>query len=188
MGDEKIHENAAPLRPISFYGAAKLASEAYISAFSHMHELEVCMLRFPNVIGPNLNHTVIFDFINKLKKDESKLLILGDGNQTKPFMHVVDLLDAIDISMENVSGFDVFNVAGSGTTSVNNIAKIVCEEMNIKDVEFEYTGGKIGWKGDVPIYNFNTLKIRSLGWQNTLNSTEAVRLATKQNIGSTRNP
>lgn len=181
MGSIKIHEEASPLKPISFYGAAKLSSEAYISAFSHMQELEVCMLRFPNVIGPNLNHTVIFDFINKLKADSKKLTILGDGNQTKPYMHVDDLLSAIEIAMENHSGFDVHNVAGTGSTTVKEIAMIVSEEMNLSP-SFEFTGGKIGWKGDVPVYDFNTSKIKSLGWKETLNSTEAVRLATQQNL------
>ena len=181
MGAKKIHEEASPLKPISFYGAAKLSSEAYISAFSHMHELEVCMLRFPNVIGPNLNHTVIFDFINKLKADAKKLTILGDGKQTKPFMHVRDLLSAIEIAMNNHSGFDVYNVAGKGTTSVEEIAMIVCEEMDLSP-SFEFTGGKIGWKGDVPVYDFNTKKIKSLGWKETLNSSEAVRLATQENL------
>ena len=181
MGATKIHEEASPLKPISFYGAAKLSSEAYISAFSHMHELEVCMLRFPNVIGPNLNHTVIFDFINKLKVDSKKLTILGDGKQTKPYMHVDDLLSAIEIAMENHSGFDVYNVAGTGSTTVREIAMIVSEEMNLSP-SFEFTGGKTGWKGDVPVYDFNTSKIKSLGWKETLNSTEAVRLATQQNL------
>ena len=181
MGATKIHAEASPLKPISFYGAAKLSSEAYISAFSHMHELEVCMLRFPNVIGPNLNHTVIFDFINKLKADSKKLTILVDGNQTKPYMHVDDLLSAIEIAMENHSGFDVYNVAGTGSTTVREIAMIVSEEMNLSP-SLEFTGGKIGWKGDVPVYDFNTSKIKSLGWKETLNSTEAVRLATQQNL------
>ena len=129
----------------------------------------------------NVNHTVIFDFINKLKVDSKKLTILGDGKQTKPYMHVDDLLSAIEIAMENHSGFDVYNVAGTGSTTVREIAMIVSEEMNLSP-SFEFTGGKTGWKGDVPVYDFNTSKIKSLGWKETLNSTEAVRLATQQNL------
>lgn len=88
-GDKResvLDEHTPDLAPVSYYGAAKLGSEALISAFSYMNEMQALIFRFPNVIGPKLTHGVIFDFIYKLEKDPKCLQILGDGNQTKPYI------------------------------------------------------------------------------------------------------
>ena len=74
-----LTENIGSLSPISYYGGAKLASEAFISSYAYMNEMEVLVFRFPNVIGPNLTHGVIFDFIRKLQNNPAELEILGDG-------------------------------------------------------------------------------------------------------------
>ncbi len=59
----KINEDHGPLQPISFYGAAKLSAEAYISAFAHYFGLCAWIYRFPNVVGARLTHGVLYDFI-----------------------------------------------------------------------------------------------------------------------------
>ena len=76
--EELLDENTPGLSPISYYGAAKLGSEALISAFSHMNDINALVFRFPNVIGPRLTHGVIFDFIRKLQKNPAHLQILGN--------------------------------------------------------------------------------------------------------------
>lgn len=99
-------EEIGGLAPISYYGGAKLASEAFISSYSYMNDFEVLIFRFPNVIGPGLTHGVIFDFIRKLQKNPKELEILGDGTQCKPYLYVLDLVDAINrfrIESEKVS-------------------------------------------------------------------------------------
>ena len=164
MGRE-VSEDAVALRPISYYGGCKLGSEAAISAYAYMNDLEVLVFRFPNVIGPRLTHGVIFDFVKRLKDDPSHLRILGDGTQTKPYIYVLDLVDAImrfkDVGVETQS-------------SVTRIAEIVCEKMGLTGIPFEYTGGRGGWKGDVPVFAYNLDKIHAAGWSTSLTSDEAV--------------
>ena len=125
MGRE-VSEDAVALRPISYYGGCKLGSEAAISAYAYMNDLEVLVFRFPNVIGPRLTHGVIFDFVKRLKDDPSHLRILGDGTQTKPYIYVLDLVDAIMRFKDVGKGVTLYNVGVETQSSVTRIAEIVC--------------------------------------------------------------
>lgn len=190
-GDKRdviLDENTPNLSPISYYGAAKLGSEALISAFTYMNDLCSLIFRFPNVIGPRLTHGVLFDFIRKLQKDGSHLEILGDGRQTKPYIYVTDLINAIirftladDVKRTGVS---LYNLGVDGETSVTHIADILCEEMGLNAVQYNYTGGEGGWKGDVPRFRYCIDKIHKEGWKAEYTSDEAVR-KTIQNVLNT---
>lgn len=190
-GDKRdviLDENTPNLSPISYYGAAKLGSEALISAFTYMNDLCSLIFRFPNVIGPRLTHGVLFDFIRKLQKDGSHLEILGDGRQTKPYIYVTDLINAIirftladDVKRTGVS---LYNLGVDGETSVTHIADILCEEMGLNAVQYHYTGGEGGWKGDVPRFRYCIDKIHKEGWKAEYTSDEAVR-KTIQNVLNT---
>lgn len=185
-GDKKdvlLDENTPNLAPISYYGAAKLGSEALISAFSHMNDMQALVFRFPNVIGPRLTHGVIFDFIRKLRKDPARLEILGDGNQTKPYIYVSDLVDAIMRLWDaERAGVELYNLCAEGDTSVKRIADIVCEEMRLDGVTYAYTGGEGGWKGDVSRFKYCADKIHGTGWRARYTSDEAVRRTVQANI------
>lgn len=190
-GDKRdviLDENTPNLSPISYYGAAKLGSEALISAFTYMNDLCSLIFRFPNVIGPRLTHGVLFDFIRKLQKDGSHLEILGDGRQTKPYIYVTDLINAIirftladDVKRTGVS---LYNLGVDGETSVTHIADMLCEEMGLNAVQYHYTGGEGGWKGDVPRFRYCIDKIHKEGWKAEYMSDEAVR-KTIQNVLNT---
>ena len=181
--DVLLEEETAGLSPISYYGAAKLGSEALISAFSYMNDMEALIFRFPNVIGPRLTHGVVFDFINKLRKDPEHLEILGDGRQTKPYIYVADLVGAIMRFKDTVrTGVTLYNVGAEGETGVTRIADIVCEEMGLDHVSYSYTGGEGGWKGDVPRFRYCTNKIHAAGWSAKLTSDEAVKRTVQNNI------
>ena len=182
--DELLDENTPNLSPISYYGAAKLGCEALISAFSYMNEMEALVFRFPNVIGPRLTHGVIFDFIRKLQSNENCLQILGNGKQTKPYIYVTDLVDAI-LQFMNTGrqGVELYNVGVQGATSVTRIADIVCEELGLRSVKYEFTGGEGGWKGDVPRFEYCIDKIHGAGWKAVYTSDEAVRETVRKNIG-----
>lgn len=174
--DIELDENTADLAPISYYGAAKLGSEGLISAFSYMNDMRVLVFRFPNVIGPRLTHGVIFDFIGRLEKEQEHLRILGDGKQTKPYIYVQDLVQAILQFMESgKQGVALYNAGVEGDTSVTRIADTICEEMGLKNVSYEYTGGESGWKGDVPRFKYCLDKIHKAGWKAQYTSDEAVR-------------
>ena len=154
-----------------------MASEALIYSYANMNDMNVVIFRFPNVIGPRLTHGVIFDFIKKLQKNPHELEILGDGTQCKPYIYVLDLVDAITyLTKEFKPGAEVYNISvESEGTTVAKIADTVVDVLGLKDVQYKYTGGKIGWKGDVPRFQYNIRKVLSTGWKPKHTSDEAVR-------------
>ncbi len=180
--DVELDENTPNLSPISYYGAAKLGSEALISAFTYMNDMSSLVFRFPNVIGENLTHGVIYDFMHRLHDDATQLRILGNGKQTKPYIYVQDLVDAIIHFMDAPQGVTLYNVGVDGATSVTKIADIICEEMKLENVSYNYTGGEGGWKGDVPKFKYNIDKIHAAGWKAKYNSDEAVRITVQRNL------
>lgn len=179
--DAMLHEDFAPLRPISFYGASKLAAEAYISVFAHTFGLHAVVLRFPNVVGERATHGVIYDFLQKLATDRSKIEVLGDGKQSKPYLYVSDLVDAILIAWDKAPApFSVYHAAGIGNTSVREIAEIVIAAAGCAQTRIVFTGGDRGWPGDVPRFRYDTSRLQALGWQPQRHSTDAVRHAVER--------
>ena len=184
MLDVELTETTGGLMPVSYYGGAKLASEALISSYVSMCDMSAVIFRFPNVIGPRLTHGVIFDFIKKLQKVPHRLEILGDGTQCKPYIYVLDLVEAImQLTNEFQPGEIVYNLSvNSEGTTVTKIAEIVVEELGLENVEFSYTGGDRGWKGDVPRFKYDISKVLSTGWMPKHTSDEAVRQTVKDAV------
>ena len=179
-------EDYGPLLPISLYGAAKLGCEALVSSFCHTFGLSGVLLRFANIVGPRMGHGVIVDFVRKLKRNPEELEILGDGTQKKSYLHVKDLVSAffavLDCLDKNGTT-QVFNVGSSDQVNVKCIAKIVCEQMGIKNPRFRFNdafGDGRGWKGDVKVMHLSVERLRSLGWKPTLTSEEAIKLSCKE--------
>ena len=171
-------ESYGPCMPISTYGASKLACEALICAYCHMFDLTARAFRFANVVGPRQTHGVGYDFVRRLKNDPTRLRILGDGSQSKSYIHVEDILDAVFIANERCAArYDVFNVATGDYITVKQIADLAMKVCGLSpgSVNYEFTGGDRGWKGDVPIVRFDCAKIQSLGWKCHRTSSEAVR-------------
>lgn len=184
MLDVELTETTGGLMPVSYYGGAKLASEALISSYVSMCDMSVVIFRFPNVIGPRLTHGAVFDFIRKLRKNPNELEILGNGTQCKPYIYVLDLVKAImKLTTEFAAGEVVYNISvTSPGTTVTHIAEIVVEELGLQNVEFKYTGGDRGWKGDVPRFSYDISKVLSTGWLPKHTSDEAVRQTVKDAI------
>lgn len=183
-GEVVIGEDYGPLFPISLYGASKLASEGLISAFCHNFGMQAWIFRFANIVGVNGTHGVIVDFIAKLRNDDSRLEVLGDGEQAKPYLHVSDCVDGMMYGHAWAQKeINYFNLGVAGATSVKQIATIVREEMGLSSTGVLYTGGNRGWIGDVPQVRLDIGKMRRLGWQARYSSEEAVRLAVRQQLG-----
>ena len=179
MPDIVLNEETGGLKPVSYYGGAKLASEALISSYVSMCDMNAVIFRFPNVIGPRLTHGVVYDFVKKLRNNPKELLILGNGTQCKPYIYVTDLVNAIvKLTEQFEPGVDVFNISVlSEGTSVTHVAEIVVDVLGLSDVEFKYTGGDRGWKGDVPRFKYDISKVLATGWKPEYTSDEAVRKA-----------
>ena len=184
MLDVKLTETTGGIMPVSYYGGAKLASEALISSYVSMCDLSAVIFRFPNVIGPRLTHGAVFDFIRKLRKNPAELEILGNGTQCKPYIYVLDLVEAImKLTRDFGTGETVYNISvvSEGTT-VTRIAEIVVEELGLSNVNFNYTGGDRGWKGDVPRFSYDISKVLATGWRPKHTSDEAVRQTVKDAV------
>lgn len=176
--DVAFSESFGPCLPISTYGASKLACEALIGAYCHMFGLTARAFRFANVVGPRQTHGVGYDFVRRLRQDPTRLRILGDGSQSKSYIHVEDILNAMFLANERCPvAYDVFNVATDDYITVREIADLAAEVTGLPagNVRYEYTGGDRGWKGDVPVVRFDCRKIKSLGWSCQRSSATAVR-------------
>lgn len=186
MPDVMLREETGGLKPVSYYGGAKLASEALISSYVSMCDINAVIFRFPNVIGPRLTHGVIFDFIRKLRRNPKELEILGDGKQCKPYIYVIDLVGAIArLTGDFKKGEEIFNISvESEGTTVTHIAEIVVDVLGLKDVKFNYTGGDRGWKGDVPRFKYDISKVLSTGWKPKYSSDEAVEQTVKDALNN----
>ena len=175
LRDGLFSEDTCPLYPVSYYGAAKLGSEALISASSSLYGMNSLIFRFPNVLGPRITHGALYDFHAKLQRDPAKLEILGDGKQNKPYMYVDDLIDGILKFMDREEGVTIYNIGVESGTSVTRIADMVCDAMKLKNVRYEFTGGRGGWPGDVPEFRYDLSKIHGAGWRAKYTSDEAVK-------------
>ena len=177
LGETELDEEFGPLIPISTYGASKLAGEALISAYCHMFDLSACVFRFANVVGPHQTHGVGLDFVRALLKDPTRLRVLGDGTQSKSYVHVGDVIEAVMIAHgKTTERFRTYNIASPDYISVREIADLAleCVGLPADATIIRFTGGDRGWKGDVPVVRLNTMRIRELGWKCEMSSREAM--------------
>ena len=176
VNDTKTGETFGPLLPISMYGATKLSAEAMISAFVHLFDMKAWILRPANIIGPRATHGVIYDFIGQLQSKPKSLRILGDGTQSKSYLYVDDVINAIHLVWKkSKSDIQLFNLGTNSYITVTQIAQIILKSMKLTDTSITYGTGNRGWKGDVPIVRLNNSKINALGWKSAHTSKQAVQ-------------
>jgi UDP-glucose 4-epimerase len=183
---EKIPVNeTAPVRPVSVYGASKAACENLIHAYSRLYGIRAVILRYANVVGPRLRHGVIWDLINKLRKNPSELEILGDGMQVRSYIYIDDAVEAtITAWRKTNNSFEVYNVASEDFITVNEVADEVIKAMGLINVRKIYKPilHGIGWLGDVKRIELKIDKLRALGFRSHMNSREAVKTTAKMLI------
>jgi UDP-glucose 4-epimerase len=167
-------ESYGPLEPESLYGAAKLAAEGMCFAYGRSYGLAMFVFRFANIIGPGMTHGVLYDFFEKLRRDRSRLEVLGDGRQSKSYLRTEDcvagMLAASDRATDRVN---LFNLGTRDRTSVREIAeKVVAAHGG--GARIEYRGGDRGWVGDVPQALLSIDRIEHLGWTPSTSSAGAI--------------
>jgi UDP-glucose 4-epimerase len=179
-------ENYGPLKPISLYGATKLACEALISAYVATFGFDAVIFRLANVIGPTSRHGVIFDFFMKLKRSNGKFLeILGDGTQKKSYLYIDDCISGLSIGLNQFdSGIEIFNVGSDDQVDTNTIAQIIIDELGLHPEikhSSESNDGR-GWIGDVKHMLLSTDKLKKIGWKINHSSKDSVCLTVKNII------
>lgn len=182
-GTQEVDEEFGPLIPISTYGASKLGCEALLAAYAHMFGIDAVAFRFANAVGSRQTHGVTYDFVRRLLENPKELGILGDGHQSKSYIHVSDVVSAmLTLTDLGWTGFEIFNVGTGDYVTVTEIADLVVERLGLSDVRYDYAGGSRGWKGDVPVVRFRSDKLAALGWRPRHSSTEALLDSIDANI------
>jgi UDP-glucose 4-epimerase len=168
-------ESYAPVQT-SLYGASKLAGEAMIEAYCEYFGMRSFMFRFVSWIGERYSHGVIFDFMKKLQQDPTRLQVLGDGQQRKSYLYVRDGVSAIMAAIDKSAGNkNIYNIGHHDYINVVDLAKILLQELGLKDLKMEFTGSKRGWVGDSPFVHLDTSRIAALGWKPQTSIEEGIR-------------
>jgi UDP-glucose 4-epimerase len=180
-GEAGLSETLGPLRPISNYGAMKLASEAQISAACEAFLSRVNIFRFPNVIGTPATHGVIYDFVKRLLDQPTILQVLGNGTQQKSYLHVSELVDAmLFISQHDSPSGGYPQILNIGNDDDGVSVKFIAEQV-VKEIaplaEIRYGSESKGWIGDIPRFSYNTDRLKAIGWRPKLTSKASVERA-----------
>jgi UDP-glucose 4-epimerase len=179
--ERRLTEDFGPMLPISSYGATKLSSEALLSAAAEQALDRIWIFRFPNVVGPRATHGALHDFAHRLSGRPASLSVLGDGTQTKPYLHVTELIEAMRFIVSHAAERrNLFNIGPqTAGTRVSFMAQAMIDEM-APGTPIAYGGGDRGWVGDVPRFDYAVDKLAALGWRPTLTSDDAVRCAARE--------
>jgi len=175
LANPPASESHGPMKPLNIYGGAKLAAEGLISAWAHTYDFRAVVFRFVGIIGGRMDHGVVHDFVRKLQKDPAQLEILGDGTQRRSFVLVDDCIEAMLFALANANrSYNLVHIGNVDQISINETAETICEVMKLRNVKRHYTGGKVGWKGDVTSNFIATETLAALGWKPPRSSREAV--------------
>ena len=179
-----LKESLGPLKPISNYGSMKLASEAILCSFGFKEEVDINIFRFPNVVGVPATHGVILDFFKKIKIN-GFLDVLGNGTQKKSYLHVKELINAMNfINNKSNDNINIINIGNNDNgITVKEIAELVVKKYD-NEIKINYGENNYGWIGDVPRFKFNTDKLNNLGWRPKLSSYDSVELAINEIFNS----
>ena len=178
-------ENCPIPAQTSLYGASKMACEGLISAYCQGYGFEGYIFRFVSVLGPRYPHGHVFDFVNKLRKNKSHLLILGDGSQRKSYLHIADCLDALlhipnanSSTIRSGGQYEVFHLGFPGYCRVEDSARWICSELGLSP-KFEFSGGDRGWIGDNPFVFLDVGKAKAAGWSPRYTIEQSIRETTR---------
>lgn len=162
----------------SLYGASKLAGEGLIAAYCHGYGFTGVTFRFVSLLGERYTHGHVIDFYRALKRDPTRLHVLGDGKQQKSYLYVQDCVRAMQAAMAAHEGdagrYEVYNLGTDETTTVDTSVAHITRHLGVTP-EVTKAGGTRGWAGDSPLIHLATDKVRSLGWAPELTIEQAVQ-------------
>jgi UDP-glucose 4-epimerase len=160
----------------SLYAASKLAGEGLIEAYAAGYGFTGLICRFVSILGERYTHGHVFDFFCALKRDPTRLRVLGDGRQEKSYLYVGDCISAILAAVErhrDEPGAHVYNLGTDESVVVDDSVGIIVDHLSLSPA-IEHTGGQRGWTGDSPLILLDTGRIRGLGWRPRLTIEEGI--------------
>lgn len=161
----------------SLYAASKLAGEGLIGAYAHGYGFTGLIFRFVSILGERYTHGHVFDFYRALKRDATRLSVLGDGQQEKSYLYVQDCVSAMLTAAArhdaDAGSTDVYNLGTDETIVLDDSVSTITAHLGLAP-EIEHTGGRRGWPGDSPLIHLDCSRIRSLGWRPTVSIKEAI--------------
>ena len=170
-------ENAPFPTQTSLYAASKLAGEGMIGAYAHGFGFTGLVFRFVSILGERYTHGHVYDFYRSLKRDPSRLRVLGNGRQEKSYLYVADCIEAMLLAArvheERPGELGIYNLGTDETVVVDDSIAVICDHMGVAP-EVEHTGGIRGWAGDSPLIHLDCARIRALGWEPTLSIRQAI--------------
>ena len=159
-----VTETSLP-RPISPYGASKLAGEGYCSAFANAFDIDITALRFANVTGPRSLHKrgAVNTFFKQLL-DSKPITIYGDGTSSRDYLDVRDLCNGIRLAMQaELGGFNVFHLASGKEVSILDLAKHCAEAAGVSAPIISFKPSRPG-EVDKNFANYALIE-KTLGWK-----------------------
>ena len=185
FGDKQICINEESIfQPVSNYGAMKLLSESFINYFCNKYSLKSYIFRFPNVVGENLTHGIVYDFFKKKNNKQKIFQVLGNGYQKKPYSYCDEIIDCMFFLVKKkIQGnIDYFNLGTNDKgIEVKEIVNIFKSKTGLKKI-IKYQNTKRGWPGDVARYYYSTNKINKYGYKFKMSSEEAIIKAIEKNL------
>lgn len=152
-----------PTKPISPYGASKLAGELHCRVYAETYSLNVIIGRIFNSFGPRMPRFVVLDFLRKLTQSSEVLEILGSGRQTRDFTYVSDTVAGLLLLAERGERGAAYNIASGVSHSVTQLARQLLQLRGLTSTtELRFTGDS--WAGDAQHWEVCLDKIRTLGY------------------------
>jgi UDP-glucose 4-epimerase len=163
-----------PLDPVSPYGASKLAGERLLFAYSPIFNFDLTIVRIFNTFGPRQRHYVIYDLMQKLKRNPDRLEVLGSGNQLRDYCFVSDMVAGLMLAAGVASSpAQVVNISGGRTVSIRELTALIVDTLGLENTEVEF--GLPSWEGDIDVLSGDISRIKGLGFSPTVPFEEGLR-------------
>jgi UDP-glucose 4-epimerase len=161
--------------PVSCYGLSKVVGEEYCRMYTDQYGLDITIMRFANIYGLRC-HGVIHDFLDKIAKNPGKLEIIGTGLQSRDFVHVSDVVDALlTVGSDESAKGKTYNIGFGTTTKIIDLAKLILKILNMQNKTFVTTTG-VSWQGDINTIWFDISKAKKeLNWNPKVSLEDSIK-------------